>query len=368
MARLKRSGGGLGVGAGAGTGTVARTSSMRERRRPVGQRRPAARIVPPRESLPAGQLVEIQRSRLLAGAVGAIDEFGYANATVAHITSRARVSRRTFYELFENREACLFALIEGVVAILTDELAQAGLVGLPWRERVRGGLSVILGFFDREPALARVCVVQSLQGGPAVLARREEVLVRLAGVLDEGRGESARAGDCTILTGEGLIGAALGIVYARLARGERRPLSDLLGDLMGMIVLPYLGVAAARREQTRVTRTAVPASARRPVGLALAHRDPLQEVPMRLTYRTARVLQCIAERPGVSNRAVADSAGISDQGQVSKLLARLERLGLVANTGVGHQRGEANAWMLSQLGREVAQRLGARTGEEKATV
>ena len=353
-----------------GAGAVARPLLVRERRHPVGQRgqrRPAARIVP-RDGLSAAQLVEIQRSRLLAGAVGAIDESGYANATVAHITSRARVSRRTFYELFENREACLLALIEDVVAMLEDELAQAGLADLPWRERVRGGLATILGFFDREPALARVCVVQALQGGPAVLARREEVIARLAGVLDEGRGESARAGDCTPLTGEGLIGAAFGIVYARLARRERTPLSDLLGDLVGMIVLPYLGSAVARREQTRAVRTVTPASARRPSMLPLAHRDPLQEVPMRLTYRTARVLECIAERPGVSNRAVADRAGISDQGQVSKLLARLERLGLVANTGEGHHRGEANAWMLSQLGREVAQRLGARTGEEKAVV
>ncbi len=356
---------GGGVGGGAGVGMAARTSSMRERRRPVGQRRPAARTATSREGLPAGQLVEIQRSRLLAGAVGAIDEFGYANATVAHITSRARVSRRTFYELFENREACLLALIEDVVAMLAEEIAQAGLAGLPWRERVRGGLAVILGFFDREPALARVCVVQALQGGPAVLARREEVLARLAGVLDEGRGESARAGECTPLTGEGLVGAAFGIVYARLARGERAPLSDLLGDLMGMIVLPYLGAAVARREQRRPARAVSSASARRSSGLALAHRDPLQEVPMRLTYRTARVLECIAERPGVSNRAVADHAGISDQGQVSKLLARLERLALVANTGVGHQRGEANAWTLSELGHEVARRLAASSRDGK---
>ncbi|HWX45015.1 MAG TPA: TetR/AcrR family transcriptional regulator [Solirubrobacteraceae bacterium] len=351
MARRERSGA-------VGTSAVARPPLVRERRRPRGQR-PSAQIAVPRDGLPAGQLVEIQRSRLLAGAVGAIDEFGYAQATVAHITSRARVSRRTFYELFENREACLLALIEDVVAMLRDELARAGLDGLSWRERVRGGLAVILGFCDREPALARVCVVQALRGGPGVLTRREEILARLAGVLDEGRGESARAADCTPLTGEGLVGAAFGIVYARLARGERMPLSDLLGDLMGMIVLPYLGPAAARREQTRPMSTKGLASEHTPSALAPAHGDPLQEVPMRLTYRTARVLECVAVQPGVSNRGVADSAGVSDQGQISKLLARLERLGLVVNTGEGHHRGEPNAWTLTQLGREVAQRLAA---------
>jgi AcrR family transcriptional regulator len=299
----------------------------------------------------------MQRSRLLVGAVGAIEEHGYAGTTVAHITARAKVSRRTFYELFADREACLVALIEDVLALLEDELAQAGLEGLPWRERVRGGLVVILGFFDREPALARVCVVQALSSGPRVLRRREELLTRLAGVLDEGRGGSSRAGDCTPLTAEGLVGAAFGIVHARLWRGERKALLGLVGELMGLIVLPYLGPAAARREQAMPAPKA-PARARSGLlARMVPSEDPLQGVQMRWTYRTARVMQGICELPGASNRAVADYAGIHDQGQVSKLLARLQRLGLIANTDDGHVRGEPNAWRLTPLGDQVAQRL-----------
>ncbi len=312
--------------------------------------------------------MEIQRSRLLAGAVGAIDELGYAHTTVARITSRARVSRRTFYELFENREECLAALLDDVLALVEGEIAEAGLGGVSWRERVRGGLLVVLGFFDREPALARVCVVHSQQGGPAILARREEILARLTGVIDQGRREGPRAADCTALTAEGLVGAAFGILYARLARGELQPLTDLLGELMGMIVLPYLGLAAARREQSRpAPRLAQTVRRGSPMFLP-ARRDPLQEVQMRFTYRTAQVLECIAREPGISNRIVADRAGILDQGQISKLLARLERLGLTVNSGNGHARGEANAWTLTAFGREVAQRLDTSARSEKAAV
>jgi AcrR family transcriptional regulator len=312
--------------------------------------------------LPREQLAEIQRSRLLAGALGAIEEHGYACTTVAHITSRARISRRTFYELFENREACLAALFEDVVGVVERELEAAGLAGLPWCERVRGGLWVILSFLDREPALARVCVIQALRGGPGVLERREQVLARLAGVLDQGRMESARGAGCSVLTAEGLVGAAFGIVYARLLRGERAPLTGLLGELMGMIVLPYLGPAAARREQTRQA----PVSEVRAAGAsARGERDPLEEVPMRLTYRTVRVLRCIASRPGASNRTVAEHSGIVDPGQISKLLKRLERLGLVVNTGAGHLSGEPNAWELTPLGGQVAQRLGIATAHRE---
>jgi AcrR family transcriptional regulator len=305
-------------------------------------------------------LAEIQRSRLLAGAVSAIEEFGYARTTIEQITSRARVSRRTFYELFENREACLAALIEDVVGIVEGEISTADLGALGWSERIRGGLWAILSFFDREPALARVCVVEAARGGVGVLRRREEILERLSGVIDEGRLESTRGPECAALTAEALVGAGLAIVHARLLRGEPRPLTALASELMSLIVLPYLGPAAARREQGRPVPAKAPVvSPQLPrVG---GERDPLQDIPMRLTYRTARVLGCIAERPGVSNRAVAEHAGVSDQGQISKLLARLQRLGLTTNTGSGHSKGEANAWQLTPLGYQVAQRLSMST-------
>jgi AcrR family transcriptional regulator len=309
---------------------------------------------------PAGHVADIQRSRLLAAAAGAIEEHGYAHSTVAQITAKARVSRRTFYELFDSREACFATLIEDVVGLIEQEVGRAGLERLVWREQVRGGLSAILAFFDREPVLARVCVVQALQGGPRVLALREQTITRLAAVLDGGREQSLRGAQSGELTGEGMVGAALGILYARLSRGEHEPLVGLLSELMGMIVLPYLGPAAARREQRRTVPAAGPVTPKS--SASSAHGDPLLGVPMRLTYRTARVLDCIDSQPGVSNRGVADRAGISDQGQISKLLARLERLGLIANMGEGHLKGEPNAWQLTPLGALVAQRLGSSAG------
>jgi AcrR family transcriptional regulator len=313
------------------------------------------------------QVSGMQRSRLLSAAVAAVNEEGYAHVTVADITERARVSRRTFYDLFENRDACLGALIEDVLGMIEGEIARADLDGLSWRERVRGGLLAILSFFDREPALARVCVVQSLRGGPGVLRRREEVLARLAGVLEEGRGESSRRGGVTELTAEGLIGASLSIVYARLQRGnDMPPLRSLTGELMGMIVLPYLGPAAARREMSRpVPPAAVAEEPATEQGessrSAPSNGDPLAGVPMRLTYRTALVLGCIADEPGASNRVIGDHAGVTDQGQISKLLARLKRLGLAANTGDGHLKGEPNAWWLTPKGVRVERGIRAHT-------
>ena len=211
-------------------------------------------------TLPRTRVGEIQRSRLMTGAVAAIDELGYPRATVGQVTARARLSRRTFYQMFANRDECFAGVLEELVVTVSGELSAVGLEGLSWRERVRMGLWTILSFLDREPALARVCVVQALRAGPLVLERREAVLVRLAAVVDEGRTEGARGEGCTSLTAEGVVGAAFAIVYSRLSRRDGEPLTGLLGELMAMIVLPYLGPAVARRERTRPAPT-VPAVA-----------------------------------------------------------------------------------------------------------
>jgi AcrR family transcriptional regulator/DNA-binding MarR family transcriptional regulator len=309
-----------------------------------------------------GQVSEMQRARLLGAAVPVVDELGWSGVTVADIASRARVSRRTFYDLFANREDCLLAMLDNTVSRIEQDLAQANLGDVSWVERVRTGLWTILSFLDRDPVLARVCVVQSARGTQRVLEAREALLARVASVLEEGSAQSARAAQTPALTAEGLVGAALAIVYKRLLVGERAPLTDLHGELMGMIVLPYLGSAAAGRERRGIgtfsSGRESPAGVKSPTRLAdFSGGDPLAEIPMRLTYRTARVLQAAAENPGASNRLLGEQADLRDQGQISKLLGRLERLGLLTNTGEGHAKGEANAWHLTPLGEQVTEQL-----------
>ena len=86
----------------------------------------------------------------------------------------------------------------------------------------------------------------------------------------------------------------LGLCMRGCCEGQREPLTGLMGELMGMIVLPYLGPAAARREQARpapAAPAARPHALRRCTALSSARAvaDPLESVPMRFTYRTSRV-------------------------------------------------------------------------------
>ena len=63
-------------------------------------------------------------------------------------------------------------------------------------------------------------------------------------------------------------------------------------------------------------------------------------------------LLAIAANPGASNREIADVSGVADQGQISKLLRRLEHLGLIHNAGAP-VKGEADAWRLTSKGHQL---------------
>ncbi len=309
----------------------------------------AARLRPGPGGLPRGQVTQIQRSRMLAAAVEAVEEVGYARMTVAQVISRARVSRKTFYDVFADREDCFLAAFDQALgqARLIAQEAYAG--ESSWREGVRAALARVLMFMDEEPGLARLCIVEALGAGTRVLECRGRVLNELAEVIDRGRTANNAAREPPQVTAEGVVGAIFAVLHTRLLSTEQ-PLSDLLGSLMSMIVLPYLGARAAQRELTRPPIEA--ANVERP-RLPRRHKDPLEGLNMRLTYRTVRVLMVIAEHPAASNREIAEGSGIIDQGQISKLLNRLARLKLVENLGEGQEKGAANAWYLTPRGAQV---------------
>ncbi len=303
---------------------------------------------------------------MLASAAYVLAEEGYERMSVARVTHGARVSRRTFYDVFEDREDCFLAVFEDALARVSRRVIEAyqGVEARDWCERIRSGFQGLLTFFDEEPHLAKLLVVDALRTGPHVLQRRAEVLARVAAAIQDGGAKASKdLEQLSPLTGEGVVGGVLGVIHTRLSVGDPGALLELLNPLMAVIVLPYLGPVAARGELSRIDPTPV---ARRVVrshrassasGLTSSRQDPLAGLPMRLTYRTLCVLEGVAASPGASNREVADLAGITDQGQISKLLTRLEKLGLLCNTAEqGHQpTGEPNAWRLTPRGVQVQQ-------------
>jgi AcrR family transcriptional regulator len=281
---------------------------------------------------------------MIAAALETVEDLGYARTTVAQVIRRARVSRKTFYEAFTNREDCFLAACENALSKATEAASEAYAGESVWRERVRAALARMLMFTEEEPGLARLLVIESPLAGVNVQERRAQVLDRLAEIIDQGRLASDRDYPSP-LAGQALAGGVLAVIHAHLLRTRREPPMDLLGPLMSTIVMPYLGAGAARSELDRPAPQSLEGMRSPASGRAL-----LDGLEMRLTYRTLRVLTMVADHPGANNREIAEGSGIVDQGQVSKLLSRLARLGLAENVGDGQEKGAVNSWHLTAPG------------------
>ncbi len=320
------------------------------------------------EAVQRHQVSQVQRARVLSAMLDVCAQRGASGVTVAHVVGRAGVSRRTFYELFDNCEECfLAALEEGLAGIATAVLPPWQGPGA-WRERVRASLVELLAFLDNDPVTGRLLVVETLGAGHRALERRGQVLAHVIAAVEEGRAEVKGAHEPPLLTGEGVVGAVASVIYGRMLGGPgvgdggSGPLIELTGPLMSMIVLPYLGPAAARREVERpVPKVSHDDHRPSPDGL------PLGDLEIRVTYRTLCVLAAIASEPGASNRTIGRAAGIEDQGQISKLLSRLEKVGLIHN-GNAHApaRGLANAWSLTERGERITRSLRVQPTAEPA--
>jgi DNA-binding MarR family transcriptional regulator len=247
---------------------------------------------------------------------------------------------------------------EHATALVAERVRASYCAEGAWVDRVRAGLLALLEFFDERPDLAHLLVVRAPVAGPRALAHRREMLERLARVIDEGRERAGR--QPAPLTAEGVVGGALSVIHSRLVDRDGRSLVELLNPLMSFIVMPYLGRSVARMELHRPISKPTAAFERRTPSL------PAGTLEFRMTYRTMRVLSAIAQHPGSSNSEVGALAGIADHGQISKLLARLVRHGLVESPAADAPKQVSNAWRLTGKGREIE--LAIRRESARATI
>lgn len=298
-----------------------------------------------------GHVAEMQRRRLLTATVELAFEGGVQALSVATLCERAGLSRRTFYDLFDERDACLHAAFEDAVDVAARAVSRAAAGQVRWRERIRAGLTALLSLLDHEPGMGRLLIVEALGCGSRTLEVRKRALVQAAAIVDQGRADARAGRESPPLTAEGIVGAVFSVIHARMLERDPRPLTELTGSLMALIVHPYLGSAAAQRELDRATIVEPIIARRLPA-------DPFKDLPIRLTYRTALVLTSIAQSPGASSKQVADASGITDPGQISRLLTRLRRNGLIQDTGIGPTKGMARAWSLTERGEGILEATG----------
>jgi AcrR family transcriptional regulator len=190
--------------------------------------------------IPRPVVTKIQRDRLMRAMAKTVAEYGYQETTVRRLLGRAGLSRRTYYELFEDKEDCFLAAydeaVEHVLGLAVDAYRQ----GETPEEKVERGLRAFLQFCADEPDIARMCIVEVLAAGPIARARRAETMARLAemleGALNELRGDER----LSKLSARGLIGGVHELIYTPIDRGETEALPDLAEQIVASQIKPLV--------------------------------------------------------------------------------------------------------------------------------
>jgi AcrR family transcriptional regulator len=175
---------------------------------------------------------------------------GYESTTVGDILGEAGVGRESFYELFDDKLACMLAAHKILVDDLEQRVAAAYAEEGPWPERVRKALAVTLEWFAADPLTARFVLVELTTVGPAFRAIFQSEYARFTKLLDEGLGDDGPAPELSRATGLA-VGAIMARIYEEVVLGRAAELPRLLPDLTYELLVPFVGEEVARAEQQR---------------------------------------------------------------------------------------------------------------------
>jgi AcrR family transcriptional regulator len=177
---------------------------------------------------------EAARRRALVAMAEAVGERGYTETTVRDVLERARMSRRTFYELFDNREQCFLAAYDqarrDLMLELEPEPEQDG------DDHVGAAIGRVLAFLAARPDRARLLVVEAISVGSPGVERHERTMGELADRLARSRAGLAELVDDGLrLRCEASVGALHRVVHARIVQGRTQELPALGGELAGLM-------------------------------------------------------------------------------------------------------------------------------------
>ena len=197
--------------------------------------------------MPREFIVQNQRERIVTALVDTVAERGYNSTTVANITKAASVSRRTFYEHFDDKEACFIAAYDMVSDHIRASMQAAAEVFDEWPQQVRAALGTMLRFLAGEPDLARLCMVEPVAAGGEIAARHRASMQGFIEILKAGRPEHGGERPLPEVTEETLVGGIISLIVREISAGRAGQLEELLPDLVELTLAPYLGAEEAER-------------------------------------------------------------------------------------------------------------------------
>jgi AcrR family transcriptional regulator len=193
-----------------------------------------------RHGLPRELVLENQRSRLLSGMITTVAELGYGKATIANVIKPAKVSRRTFYEFFDNKEDCYRAAYEASFEFLRTTTSSAASAE-EWPGSVRAGLEALLESLAAHPDLASFFLISPASVGDEIAARHHQAMRELVEALVAGAPPAPGDELMPETRAEALAGGLARLTAMKVNVGKAGELPALLPDLVELFLRPFVG-------------------------------------------------------------------------------------------------------------------------------
>jgi AcrR family transcriptional regulator len=176
---------------------------------------------------------ETHRLRLVGAMAALLAEKGYSTVTIADIARQARVSKRTFYEHFPDKDACFIACYETLSDMVLQAIVDAMSGELPWAKRMRASTRAYLSTLESQPALTRTLMMDIYAAGPQALRVRRQVQRRFADnlrrIVDQGRKENPKLPKLSQAMATAIIGGINELVLVAVEEGRADRLTELSG-------------------------------------------------------------------------------------------------------------------------------------------
>ena len=176
---------------------------------------------------------------------------GYEDTKITDIVEFAGISRATFYEHFDSKEACFAAAYDEGIERASAAIGNATGGETDWARRVSLGLRVGLEFLAADPPLAHLLLVESLAAARPARLEHERSLVELAEALRLPAAGSPSGEVLSEDTARLLAGGLASHISGRVSAGEAERLPELHGLLLDYLLTPFMtaSVPAAGRQQ-----------------------------------------------------------------------------------------------------------------------
>ena len=182
-------------------------------------------------NLTRDDVLSSQRRRMLDAVAESVADKGYATTTVGDVVSAAGVSRKTFYEHFDDKEECFLAAFDSGVDTLLQAIADTPPESNDWRQRMRARVRAYLVTLSENPAFARTFMIEVFGAGSRAIERRAEVHERFGQLMrdlhEETRRRFTRLPPVTDDIWVAAVGAANELVTRWVGEGRLEELPEL---------------------------------------------------------------------------------------------------------------------------------------------